>query len=139
MALSPGLLQSEMQKTHPMEWCFCYHIRRIQGTKLTPTLNLSEGTEKQGMVTPRLKWTYPYSEDEVILFLPHQATHFLCLYHNQRNLCNWMCAHVSETHNWSKTRRISTSTYYIFGNRELIGQIDQYIKILKRNVRSYII
>lgn len=98
VALSPGLLQSEMQKTHPVEWCFCYHIRRIQGTKLTPTLNLSEGTEKQGMVTPRLKWTYPYSEDEVILFLPHQATHFMCLYHNQRKASVTECTHMSQKH-----------------------------------------
>ena len=129
VALSPGLLQSEMQKTHPMEWCFCYHIRRIQGTKLTPTLNLSESTEKQSMVTARLKWTYPYSEDEVILFPPHQATHFMCLYHNQRKASVIECVQMSKKHTTDQRREGYLPPQIIFLETELIGQIDKYIKI----------
>lgn len=104
VALSPGLLQSEMQKTHPMEWCFCYHIRGVREPS-SPNFNLSEGTEKQGMVTPdwnghihtqKMKWYCSFLTRQLIF----------CVYTITRGRpCNWMCAHVSETHNWSKTRR----------------------------------
>lgn len=46
-------------------------------------LNLSDSTEEQSVVMPRRRWTHPYSEDEVIPFPPHQATH-LCVYTTTR-------------------------------------------------------
>ena len=81
------------------------------------------------MVMPRLKWTYPYSEDEVILFPPHQATHFTCLYHNQRKASVTECVHMSKKHTTDQRREGYLSPQIIFLETELKGQIDQYIKL----------
>lgn len=57
-----------------------------QGTKPTLLLNLSEGVQKQRMVTSRLKKMPPYSEDPVPGFPPHQVTPAVCLHHRWRKV-----------------------------------------------------